>query len=109
MLGAPPPPPPPDGPALKEGGVEGQPKSVRERLELHRKNPTCASCHVRMDPLGFALENFDGVGRWRATYGETGKPVDALGVMPDGGARIDGPDGLRTALMQQQAAFVAAF
>jgi hypothetical protein len=62
ILGAPPPPPPPNVPVLKENGEEGQPTTVRERLEEHRKNPVCASCHARMDPLGFALENFDGVG-----------------------------------------------
>ena len=65
MLGAPPPPPPLDVPALKEPGAEGAPKSLRERMEVHRKNPACASCHQRMDPLGFSLENFDAVGKWR--------------------------------------------
>jgi hypothetical protein len=55
MLGAPPPPPPPDVPALKDAGADGQPHSVRERMEIHRKNPVCASCHQRMDPLGFSL------------------------------------------------------
>ena len=59
LLGAPPPPPPPDVPALREPGLEGQPRSLRDRMEIHRKNPACATCHVRMDPIGFALENFD--------------------------------------------------
>ena len=68
ILGAPPPPPPANVPALRELGEEGvPPSSVRERMELHRRNPVCASCHAQMDPLGFALENFDAVGRWRTT------------------------------------------
>src|SRR5207248_1264964 len=62
ILGAPPPPPPPDIPALKEAGADGQPRSLRDRMEMHRRNPACASCHQRMDPLGFALENFDALG-----------------------------------------------
>ena len=66
ILGAPPPPPPPNVPALKENGQGHEmPTSVRARLEEHRRNPACASCHARMDPLGFALENFDGIGKWR--------------------------------------------
>ena len=77
LLGAPPPPPPPNIPALREIGEEGvPPSSVRERLELHRRNPVCASCHAQMDPLGFALENFDAVGRWRTT-GAGGATIDA--------------------------------
>ena len=65
LLGAPPPPPPPDVPALKDAGMDGAPRSLRERMEVHRKNPACASCHQRMDPIGFALENFDADGKWR--------------------------------------------
>ena len=65
LLGAPPPPPPPNVPALRENGEGATPTTVRERLEQHRKNPVCASCHAQMDPLGFALENFDAVGKWR--------------------------------------------
>ena len=65
ILGAPPPPPPADVPSLKDAGQDGQPRSLRERMELHRKNPACAGCHQRMDPLGFALENFDALGKWR--------------------------------------------
>ena len=83
LLGAPPPPPPPNIPALKENNEGAAPTSVRERLEEHRKNPVCASCHARMDPLGFALENFDAIGRWRSED-ESGKAVDASGVLPDG-------------------------
>ena len=74
LLGSPPPPPPPDVPALPEAGEGGKVLSVRERLSEHRKNPACASCHVRMDPLGFALENFDATGRWRTV--ETNGPAD---------------------------------
>ena len=82
MLGAPPPPPPPDVPTLVEPGAANQPRSVRERMEVHRRNPTCAACHVRMDPLGFALENFDALGKWRTS--SDGVPVDAAASLPDG-------------------------
>jgi mono/diheme cytochrome c family protein len=103
MLGAPPPPPPPDVPALKESGAEGQPKSVRERMEGHRKNPTCAACHVRMDPLGFSLENFDGLGKWRTM--SDGVPIDASASLPDG-TRFEGVLGLRKLLLAHRADFV---
>ncbi|MYD71841.1 MAG: DUF1592 domain-containing protein [Acidobacteria bacterium] len=93
LLGAPPPPPPPDIPALQEIGEEGvAPSSVRERMEVHRRNPVCASCHAQMDPLGFALENFDAIGRWRET-GEGGDPIDASAELPNG-ETIAGPGGL---------------
>src|SRR5262249_44544136 len=65
VLGTPPPPPPPNVPALRDSGENGRPASVRARLEQHRKNPVCATCHAPMDPLGFALENFDAIGTWR--------------------------------------------
>jgi hypothetical protein len=104
VLGAPPPPPPPDVPALPERGENGEPKSMRERMEQHRKNPACATCHVRMDPLGFALENFDAIGRWRNTS-EAGTPIDASGSLPDG-TRFDGLTGLRTHLAGQREEFV---
>jgi hypothetical protein len=103
LLGAPPPPPPLDVPALKEPGVDGQPKSLRERMEIHRKNPACASCHQRMDPLGFTLENFDAVGKWRAEA--DGAPVDPSAVMPDG-TQFSGIDGLRTYLTENKEDFV---
>jgi hypothetical protein len=104
LLGAPPPPPPPNIPALKENGEDGvPPSSVRERMELHRKNPVCASCHAQMDPLGFALENFDAVGRWR-TVSEAGTPIDASAVLPSGDA-IAGPDELRAALLRKPETF----
>jgi hypothetical protein len=76
LLGSPPPPPPADVPALVEKSADGRVRSVRERMEQHRKNPACATCHVRMDPLGFALENFDAIGQWRGVS-EAGTPIDA--------------------------------
>jgi hypothetical protein len=103
VLGAPPPPPPPDVPALQENGGGRAPRSVRERMEQHRSNPTCAACHKVMDPLGFALENFDGVGRWRSD--EDGRPIDPSGVLADG-AKVDGPGSLREALVAKREEFV---
>ncbi len=105
VLGTPPPPPPPDVPALEENDESGAaPRSVRERLEQHRANPVCASCHRIMDPLGFALENFDGVGRWR-DVGADGTPIDASGTLVDGTA-VDGPGTLRRALRGRGENFV---
>jgi hypothetical protein len=106
ILGMPPPPPPPDVPALKESGANGKPSSVRERLEDHRKNPTCAVCHVRMDPLGFAMENFDAIGRWRGV--SDGVPVDASANLPDG-TRFQGVAGLRKLLLTQREQFADVF
>ena len=103
LLGAPPPPPPADVPPLKDPGEDGQPRSVRERIEEHRKNPACASCHQRMDPLGFSLENFDGLGKWRST--SDGAPVDAAAVLPDG-TRFQGLNGLRSLLVSHPEEFV---
>jgi hypothetical protein len=105
VLGAPPPPPPPSVPALPASGEGGQAASVRERLEQHRKNPACSSCHSRMDPLGFALENFDGVGRWR-TRGEADTPIDTAATLPDG-TSFDGPVELKALLESRREAFVA--
>jgi hypothetical protein len=108
LLGAPPPPPPADVPALRENDERGaKPTSVRERLEEHRRNPVCSSCHARMDPLGFALENFDATGKWRAV-GEGGTPIDASGALPDG-TEFDGPAEFRAALLTNQRAFIATF
>ena len=104
ILGAPPPPPPPDVPALPDQGEGGRLASVRERLEQHRANPNCASCHARMDPLGFALEHFDAIGKWRAT-GEAGTSIDATGVFPDGTA-FNGLAGLKTILLSEHEQFV---
>jgi len=104
FLGAPPPPPPPDVVAsLPDKGEGDKPTSVRERLALHRKNPVCASCHNQMDPLGFALENFDPIGRWRTTE-EGNAAIDASGVF--GGTKIEGLPGLRAFLLDYSDAFV---
>jgi mono/diheme cytochrome c family protein len=105
ILGTPPPPAPPNVPALKENNEGGKVMSVRERLEEHRKNPACASCHKIMDPLGFALENFDAIGKWRIRS-EDGAPIDASGVLLDG-SKINGPVTLRAALMSRSDVFVS--
>ena len=105
VLGTPPPPPPPDVPALAENDDSGEPpRSMRERLEAHRANPVCASCHRVMDPLGFALENFDGIGRWRTTSA-AGTPIDTAGELADG-TPVDGPASLRAALLKRPESFV---
>jgi hypothetical protein len=106
MLGAPPPAPPPNTPPLKENSEGGAPASVRERMEQHRRSPACASCHAIMDPLGFALENFDAVGQWR-TRAEDGSTVDASGVLLDG-TKVDGPVSLREQLAAHPDEFAAA-
>jgi mono/diheme cytochrome c family protein len=104
LLGAPPPPPPANVPSLEENSeAQGKRLSVRDRLEQHRKNPVCASCHARMDPLGFALENFDAVGAWRTTT-EANTPIDASGALP-GGITFDGPEGLRDMLLKHREEF----
>jgi mono/diheme cytochrome c family protein len=102
IYNTPPLPPPPDVPALEENTGGAPPRSVRERLEQHRRNPVCASCHRAMDPLGFALENFDPVGRWRAS--DSGKPIDAGGTLMDG-AVVDGPAALRRAIVARPNVF----
>jgi mono/diheme cytochrome c family protein len=106
MLGAPPPAPPPDVPALKENGSDGARRSVRDRLEAHRKNPSCAVCHVRMDPLGFSLENFDALGTWRTV--SDGAPIDASAALPDG-SRFQGVSGLKTLLLSHREDFIRTF
>ncbi len=102
ILGTPPPPPPPNVPALPEATGD-QPKTVRERLSRHRADPVCAGCHSRMDPLGFALENFDALGQWRAE--DAGQPVDNTGELPDG-TKFRGPDELKAVLMTRKDLFV---
>jgi hypothetical protein len=97
LLGTPPPPPLPNVPELNPTSSTGAVLSMRERMQRHRANPVCASCHAMMDPLGLALENFDGVGRWR-TLSESGEPIDASGRMPDGTTFV-GPAGLKQALL----------
>lgn len=99
ILGTPPPPPPPDVPALDEG-TTGKPSTLRERLAAHRANPVCASCHEVMDPLGFALENFNAVGHWRLKDG--GLPIDSADTGYDG-SRIDGVVGLRQFILNRGA------
>ncbi len=97
LLGAPPPAPPPNVPSLVETDGAGTQLTMRERLAKHRADPNCAGCHAIMDPLGFSLENFDAVGRWR-TVGDAGEPVDAKGSMPSGSEFV-GAAGLREALL----------
>jgi mono/diheme cytochrome c family protein len=104
LLGTAPPPPPPNVPSLKEDASIKN-LTMRQRMELHRSNPTCAVCHRMMDPLGFALENFDGLGRWRADMGPGTGPIDSSGVLPDG-TRFDGPAGLREVLTGKREMFV---
>ena len=99
-----PPPPPNVNTNLDESKI-GKSTSVRGMLEQHRVNPVCASCHARMDPLGFSLENFDAVGQWRTTDGDAA--IDASGVLLDG-TKVDGPAALRRALVAQQEQFVRA-
>ena len=101
ILNAPPPPAPPGVPNLDVSTVGSQ-ASLRQQLEEHRKNPTCAACHARMDPLGFGLENFDAIGAWRAADGKIA--IDASGSLPDGRS-FQGPDGLKTVLKADRAAF----
>lgn len=91
MLGAPPPPPPATVPELKAHSSSGKPLTMREQMEEHRANPICSGCHARMDPIGFALENYDAIGRWRAT--DANSAIDASGKLPDG-ASFAGPAGL---------------
>ena len=106
FLNTPPPPPPPVVPSLEESnkGSETVSKSVRDQLELHRKNPACSSCHRVIDPAGFALENFDSIGQWRASM-PNGAKIDTAGVLADG-SQINGPIELRQAILNRPDAFV---
>ena len=103
ILGTPPPPPPPNVPALKEPETGAATKTMREQMAEHRANPTCASCHKVMDPIGFALENFDAVGAWRTQ--DAGAPIDASGELADG-TQVDGVVTLRQALVSHPELFV---
>ncbi len=103
ILGTPPPPPPADVPALEKQASADAPKSVREMLTAHRANPVCATCHSRIDPLGFALENYDFIGRWRDR--EAGKAIDNRGELPDGTV-VEGPQSLKAALLDRKDVFV---
>ena len=98
LIGAPPPPPPPDVPDLPDTSEDGAPATVRARLEAHRANPACASCHRVMDPLGFALESFDAIGRWRTVDAASGAAIDPSGALPNGAA-FGGAADLRTELL----------
>jgi hypothetical protein len=104
LLSSAPPPPPAIVPALKTDGSEkGKTLSMREAMIQHRADPACSGCHARMDPIGFAMENFDALGRWRDR--DTAGPIDASGVLPDG-FRIEGIPGLKKALLAQPEQFV---
>jgi hypothetical protein len=103
ILGAPVPPPPPDVPALKPEDDDGAPLTGRAALEKHRSLAVCANCHARMDPWGFALENYDGIGHWRSTEG--GKPIDTKVVLLDG-TQIEGPAGVQQVLQARRDQFV---
>ncbi|HEU4619320.1 MAG TPA: DUF1592 domain-containing protein [Gammaproteobacteria bacterium] len=107
ILGSPPPEPPPQVPTLKENRRGETPKTLRERMEQHRANPTCFACHGVMDPLGFALENFSAVGQYRTDDPDTHTPIDASGVLPDG-TPVKGPEDLRRALASHPDQFVQA-
>ena len=110
ILGTPPSPPPPNVPSLPSAREDGAPRSVRERLEQHRANAVCASCHNTIDPLGFALEEYDAIGRWRTTNGggtpfDTGIPIDASGTLVDG-TEVHGLAGLRKVILSRGDQFV---
>ena len=98
ILNAPPPPPPADVPNLDEAKI-GSAASLRDQMEAHRQNATCASCHARMDPLGFGLENFDAIGAWRTQDGKF--PIDASGTLPDGRS-FKGPVELKAILNEDR-------
>ena len=102
LLGSPPPPPPPNVPPLTENDGVSKPVSLRERMEQHRRNPACATCHLRMDPLGFALENFDAVGKWRDT--DSGAPINSAIELQ--GREINSPKAFRETLLTDSDAIV---
>jgi hypothetical protein len=104
LLGAPPPPPPPEVPALTDNAEGAVPKSLRARMELHRANAICASCHKIMDPIGFSLENYDAVGTWRTE--DSGAPIDASGKLGDG-TEVNGVVSLRNALLARPEIFAS--
>jgi mono/diheme cytochrome c family protein len=104
ILGTPPPDPPPNVPALVDQRTQAKTRTVRERMAQHRSNPSCAACHALIDPAGFALENFDAIGRYR-TVDESFNPIDASGVLPDG-SKFDGANEFRAALVRRPERFV---
>ncbi len=103
LLGGAPPEPPPNVPALAEKSADGRVLSMREAMAMHRENPACRVCHAAMDPIGFSLENYDAVGKWRREF--AGQPIDASGLLPDG-ISFDGPAGLRELLLSRPDDFV---
>ncbi|MSR11457.1 MAG: DUF1592 domain-containing protein [Gammaproteobacteria bacterium] len=103
LLGGAPPEPPPNVPALAEKSDDGRVLSMREAMAMHRENPACRVCHAAMDPIGFSLENYDAVGKWRREF--AGQPIDASGLLPDG-ISFDGPAGLRELLLSRPDDFV---
>ena len=107
LLGTPPPPPPPNVPSLKDDATT-QKLTMRQRMEQHRASPTCAACHRLMDPVGFALENYDGLGGWRVSTAPGSGPIDSSGALPDG-TSFNGPAGLRDVLMKKRDLFVETF
>ena len=107
LLGTPPPPPPPNVPSLKDD-QSTQKLTMRQRMELHRASPQCAACHRMTDPLGFALDNFDGIGKWRDDTGPGTAKIDSSGTLPDG-TPFNGPDGLRKVLVKKRDMFVENF
>jgi hypothetical protein len=102
LLHSPPPPPPAAVPALDDTKI-GESATLRQQMEEHRKNPACASCHARMDPLGFGMENFDAIGAWRDTDGKF--PVDASGELPNG-KRFSGPVELKRIVAEERERFL---
>jgi len=106
LIGSPPPPPPPSVPKLKEANDNEDTPTVRQRMEKHRANPACSSCHKMMDPIGLAMENFDAIGMWRTK--DMGKTIDPAGVMFDG-SKLDGPASVRQAVLNHSEAFIGSF
>ncbi len=106
LLGTAPPAPPPNVPPLKEAADNKTVMTLRQKMEEHRTNPVCAACHKMMDPIGFSLENYDAVGVWRTK--DNGLPIDASGKMFDG-AKLDGPNSLRQAILSHSDAFLGTF
>ncbi|MEZ6106675.1 MAG: DUF1592 domain-containing protein [Pirellulaceae bacterium] len=102
VLGSPPPPPPPNVPSLEESAGNAGELTLRERLELHRSKPECMGCHAKIDPLGFALQNYDAIGRWRNE--EASQPIDASGVLPDG-REFSGPAEFKDLMLAEREAF----
>ncbi|MGE0607932.1 MAG: DUF1588 domain-containing protein, partial [Pirellulales bacterium] len=103
ILGTPPPPPPPGAGDLPDGDGTPLAGTLRQRMEQHRQKAACASCHAQMDPLGFGLENFNGIGQWRTE--DAGTPIDSSGILPDGAA-FAGPAELREVLLRQQGQYL---